>query len=224
MTKQVGRKSALACIFVIVVSGCTSQPKTELTEAKPSTVAELAAAKCLEASKEVRKFEADEKSAVELQQINALQKKKFMETVAQLYDSEKISIKDLNLVESYASYDFNYENKEKSTNDGSSKVVGPPENPNSLIDHLNDSVNLGKLFDNWIDLGLIEPYLFKSVVDRGNALAARVPRADKIILDNPECFSESRVSLVKSIARFRSPEKSNWGRVKTGSELAAFLD
>jgi hypothetical protein len=206
------------------VTGCATDVISKPTEVKSLTLAELTAAKCLEINKEVKKFESQNEVAVELAAITALQKKIFLIEISRLYESGKISLKNWKLFQSYATYELSTEYDESSKNSGSSEVVGPPPGPSSLLDHLDDSITLAKLLDYWIEIGLVRPYLFESVVKRGNALAAKVPAADQVILDNPECFSESRVSLVRSVSQLRSPDKSNWGKPKTGSELLAFLD
>lgn len=214
--------AAFAISFVLI--GCASTPESSNAKIEKFTTAESFAQKCLEINSKVEQLKALNSSRIELNQINSLQRELFVTAIRRLYESGNLSEENWILFENYLNYDFADEIDGSSKTGDSSKVVKAPENPNGLLNHLDDGLKLEKLFDSLISKKLISPYLYKEVIKRGDALAIKMPEEDKLILSEPECFPESTVSLVRSISKLRTPEKSNWGSIKTGSELLKFLE
>jgi hypothetical protein len=77
---------------------------------------------------------------------------------------------------------------------------GLPKFPNNEISSLMQKV---------VDLGYIEPYLPKNVVDLGTR-AALSPKSANYLVGFPECFNELEYSVLESFASL-TPVKGAWG-------------
>lgn len=221
---SVGTYAATAIATAFCLGGCAATPESAPTGIIESTTTESFAQKCLEINSKVEQLKALNSSRIELNKINSLQRELFVTTIRRIYESGNLSEENWILFENYLHYDFADEIDGSSITGDSSKVVKAPENPNGLLNHLDAGLKLEKLFDSLISEKLISPYLYDEVIKRGDALTIKMPEEDKLILSAPECFPESTVSLVRSISKLRAPEKSNWGSIKTGSELLTFLE
>jgi hypothetical protein len=77
---------------------------------------------------------------------------------------------------------------------------GLPKFPNNEISSVMQKV---------VDLGYIEPYLPKNVVDLGTR-AALSPKSADYLVGFPECFNELEYSVLESVASL-NPVKGAWG-------------